>query len=293
MTFALALALAAGLAPSAMAARGLPGEPVTLVTSDSWTIVGRYSPSTEDDRLTFVLLHDGRGRKENWTLLARRMAAMGIGYLALDMRGHGASIQSPPGQPSTWRQFIVTRRDNPYEGIREDIAAAAAFLGTKGVPPEAVALGGADLGSSVALQYAALHPEVAMVFSLSPGLSYHEVATLNAVRAIKDRPMLFVVAEDDRKALAETSILYQFSRQVDGDQNATFIQVPRGHGTRMLAYDRGLIDKILDWMEDPTPLPAESTAPVEGLQPSATPVIQAGPDGGPAPAAAPDSSTEN
>ena len=62
------------------------------------------------------------------------------------------------------------------------------------MPHEAVALGGADLGGSLALKYAALHPEIAIVFILSPGMSYRDIATVNAVRAYKDRPVLFVVA---------------------------------------------------------------------------------------------------
>lgn len=275
MTQALALALslcgaAHGAAPSSAVApavapaaapakkppvREMPGELIELTTADGWTLSARYSPSKEEDQLTFILLHDGKGRMQNWQLIARKMAGRGVGFLALDMRGHGASVKAPPGKPASWREFIVTRRDNPYEGIREDIAAAAKYLESKGVPPDAVALGGADLGASIALKYAALHPEIAMLFALSPGMSYRDVPTINAVRAYKDRPLLFVVAEEDRKTVAEAAIMFQFARQSVGDENATMIQTTRGHGTLMLYYNKGLADKILDWIDTPVKAP--------------------------------------
>lgn len=275
---AAALALAAVPAFAAEtakkpASRELPGEAVEFQTSDGWTIVGRYSASKEEDQLTFILLHDGRGRMQNWYHFARKMAARGVGYLAIDMRGHGASIKAPPGKPASWREFIVTKRDNPYEDIREDIAAAAKFLEEKGVPPEAVAIGGADLGASVGLKYAALHPEIAMVFVISAGMSYRDIPTVNAVRAYKDRPILFVVGDDDRKAVAETAILYQFAKQSVGEQNATLIQAPRGHGTRVLYYNKGVMDQILEWIDTPVKAPdlSVSTDTAGGLDPSAPP----------------------
>ncbi|MBI3296538.1 MAG: alpha/beta fold hydrolase [Elusimicrobia bacterium] len=298
MTRALALALVVGSAaraaespaskPAAPAeavpakkppVREMPGEPVELLTADGWTLSGRYSPSKEEDQLTFVLLHDGKGRMQNWLFFCRKMAARGVGFLAVDMRGHGASVKAPPGKPATWRQFIVSRRENPYEGIREDIAAAAKFLEEKGVPPEAVALGGADLGGSVALKYAALHPEVAMVFVLSPGISYREVQTVNAVRAYKDRPILFVVADDDRKTVAEAAILFQFARQNAGEQNASLIQTARGHGTRMLYYNKGLMDQVLDWIDTPVKVPDVTTSTETFVGDGAAPDPAVSPDG--------------
>ncbi len=236
-------------------AKELPGEDMELQTADGWTIAARYSPSTEEDQLTFILLHDARGRMQNWYYLAKKMASRGVGYLALDMRGHGRSVKAPAGQPATWREFIVKKGDNPYEGVREDIAAAAKFLESKGIPAEAVALGGADLGGSLAMKYAALHPEIAMVFVLSPGMSYHDIPTVNAVRAYRDRPILFVTADDDRKSAAETAILYQFARQADGDQNVTLIRAAKGHGTRMLVFSKGLVDELLDWVDNPVKAP--------------------------------------
>ncbi|MBI5597891.1 MAG: alpha/beta fold hydrolase [Elusimicrobia bacterium] len=258
------------------ASRELPGEAVEFQTSDGWTIVGRYSASKEEDQLTFILLHDGRGRLQNWYHFARKLAARGVGYLAIDMRGHGASIKAPPGKPASWREFIVTKRDNPYEDIREDIAAAAKFLEEKGVPAEAVAIGGADLGASIGLKYAALHPEIAMVFVLSAGMSYRDIPTVNAVRAYKDRPILFVIGEDDRKAVAETAILYQFAKQAVGEQNAALLQAPKGHGTRILYYNKGVMDQVLDWIDSPVKAPdlsvsTDTLGGIEGSDPSAVP----------------------
>ncbi|MFH1725658.1 MAG: alpha/beta fold hydrolase [Elusimicrobiota bacterium] len=232
--------------------RELEGELVDIRTADGWTLSGRHFESSEEDKLTFILLHDARGRKQNWYWLARDMARRGIGYLAIDLRGHGLSQSAPEGQPSSWREFQVGKRRNDWDNMREDVAAAARFLTEKGVPEESIALGGANVGGSIALKYAALHPEIAMVFILSPGMSYREVLTVNAMRAYRDRPILLVVGDDDRRSSTETPILFEFAKRSVGEENATLMRVPRGHGTRMLYYSRKtLVPDILEWIDNP------------------------------------------
>lgn len=266
----LALAAALALAPIASAAppdgvststaakkkkrkrkqRVLPGEVVEFQTSDGWTLSARYLPANED-QLTFILLHDARGRRQNWYWLARKMRRKGIGYLAIDMRGHGLSQKPPEGKYPSWRKFKKTKRDNDWESIREDVKASVEFLERVGVPSETLALGGANVGGSVALKYAALHPEIEMIFLLSPGFSYREVLTVNAMRAYRNRPILLVVADDDRRSSTETPILFEFAKRAAGEENATLVRVKKGHGTRMLYYNKGITDRIVEWIEDP------------------------------------------
>ncbi len=230
--------------------RVLPGEVVEFQTSDGWTLSARYLAAKED-QLTFILLHDARGRRQNWYWLARKMRTRGIGYLAIDMRGHGLSQKPPEGKDPSWRKFKKTKRDNDWESIREDVKTSVEFLESAGVPSETIALGGANVGGSIALKYAALHPEVEMVFLLSPGFSYREVLTVNAMRAYKNRPILLVVADDDRRSSTETPILFEFAKRAAGPENATLVRVEKGHGTRMLYYNKGITDRIVEWIEDP------------------------------------------
>jgi len=108
LLLAASVALAAPAAPSKKRVRPLPGEALELKTKDGWTLSAVYLPA-KPDRLTFVLLHSFDGRKENWLPLARAMAAKGVGYLALDLRGHGASQNPPPGAEGQWWKFKVPR----------------------------------------------------------------------------------------------------------------------------------------------------------------------------------------
>jgi pimeloyl-ACP methyl ester carboxylesterase len=250
----VAFAAAADAAPKKRK-RELRGELVEIQTQDGWTLSARYLPSREEDQLTFVLLHESRGRKQNWYWLARQMARRGIGYMAIDLRGHGLSQNPPEGEEASYRKFRIQRGDNPWDRMRSDIDAAVAFLVEREVPIEAIALGGAEVGGSLALKYAALHPDVPMVFMISPGMSYKEVLTVNAMRAYRDRPILLAVAEDDRRSATETPILYEFAKRSAGDLNTTMLNAERGHGTRMLYYSRGIIPQILDWIDDPVKAP--------------------------------------
>ena len=252
----LAVAIPATVgAATAKKKRELRGELVEFQTTDGWTLSGRYFPSKEDDALTFVLLHESRGRKQNWYWLARSLARRGVGYLAIDLRGHGMSQNPPEGVDGSYRKFRVKRGDNPWDRMRGDVDAAVAWLVEQGVPIESIAVGGAEVGGSIALRYAALHPDVPMLFMLSPGMSYKEVLTVNAMRAYRDRPILLAVAEDDRRSATETPILYEFAKRSAGEDNATILSAERGHGTRMLYYSRGLIPQILEWIDEPMKAP--------------------------------------
>ena len=240
---------------SAKKKRELRGELVEFETKDGWTLSGRYFPSREEDTLTFVLLHEARGRKQNWYWLARKMARRGIGYLAIDLRGHGLSQNPPEGVEGSYRKFRTKRGDNSWKAMSADVDAAIGWLVEQGIPIESIALGGADVGGSIALRYAALHPDVPMVFMLSPGMSYKEVLTVNAMRSYRDRPILLAVAEDDRRSATETPILFEFAKRSAGEENATILNAERGHGTRMLYYSRGLIPQILEWIDEPVKAP--------------------------------------
>ncbi len=230
--------------------RSLPGEELTLQTRDGWTLTANYRPA-EPERPTLLLLHDVGARRQDWHPLVLAAIKRGFGFLALDFRGHGQSQRGPEGQPAQWNKFSTAKGNNEWENMREDLVAALAFLEGKGVAPEDVVLGGADVGSSLALKYAAVHKEISLVFLLSAGLSYREVLTVNAMRQFKGRPLLFVVAEDDRASGIATGLLSSIARQNLGEEHVTILKVPIRHGTKILAADKEISGKILDWIDEP------------------------------------------
>ncbi|MFA6091610.1 MAG: alpha/beta fold hydrolase [Elusimicrobiota bacterium] len=247
--------------------RQLPGEEVQFKTKDGWTITGNYFES-DQDRPTVMLLHDAAGRRQDWLPLASLLAKEGVGFLAWDMRGHGQSQNPPPEQPAQWNKFVVNKAYNEWDNMREDVAAAAAFLDEKGIPKEEIMIGGSDAGANIGLKYAAVHPEITAVFLLSPAINYKEVFAVNALRAYGERPILIVTAMDDRRFATEAGLLFGFAKQSAGEARAGLLQVEKKHGTKMFAAQKDLPQKLMEWILNPAPpeLPvpaAAAAAPAE------------------------------
>lgn len=251
LTLLLAAALVLPAVASAALKKGslvLPGLPVELMTLDGWTLNAKYLPS-RGDRKTFLLLHGTGRRKEHWSALVKSLVKEGFGYFALDFRGHGKSSTGPDGQPVSWKRFRVSKKHNDFMNMARDVEAAVAYLNEQGVAESQIGIIGSDVGSSIGLKYAAVHPEIPMALMLSPGLSYKEVLTVNAMRAYKNRPILMIYSEKDKISSKATPLLAGFARLSTGEANTTVINVERGHGTRMLR--RELIGQIIDWIFEP------------------------------------------
>lgn len=265
---ARARAAAPAPAPAAKAIE-LPGQDVDLKAADGWVLKARYREVFEPGKLTLVLLH-GRGmRKESWLRLARALSKAGLGYFALDLRGHGESQIGPDGQSAPWRAFKAKKNDNDYANMALDVQAAVAYLTTQeGVAEETIGLIGEDLGGSIALKYAAVHPKTPLLVMLSPGLAYQEIPIVNAVRAYKDRPVLMIYGELDRNASRAAPILYEFAKRSAGENNATLVSIPNTHGAKLLSS--AVVKQIVEWLRNPvkpeTP-PEVSTETLEAPQP--------------------------
>lgn len=286
---AAAPAPAAATAPRATM-RG--GEPVELRAVDGWVLRAAWGRA-QPGKPTVVLLHGTGQRKEDWRLMTRALSARGIGWLAVDMRGHGESRVSPSGERLNWHKLNAQRDLNDYEDMTRDAEAGVGWLAGQGVPEESIGLMGAEVGGSVAVKYAAVHPKVPFVVLLSPAVAWREVPIVNAIRAYKGRPILLVYSEADRRSSREAPILYQFARLSAGPDHAAQFVVAQERGTRMLRADRGLIAEIAGWIENPVPpAPAISAAAVAGAAvstgaASAASVSTATAPAAPAPAAAP------
>lgn len=287
-SFLLCAGLASAQAPAAVpapaakpkAAHELKGQDAVFKTQDGWTIEGKYLPA-QPDKLTLVLL-PGRGQTiAHWYLLARALEKAGYGYLAIDMRGHGQSNIGPDGLPHSFRDFKISKAQNDWDDMRFDVEAAFDWLKSQGVAEEHAAVIGDDVGGSVGLKFAAVHPGVGLFVWLTPGIRWQEVLTINAIRAYKGRPIMMVYSDLDRRSTAETSLLYNFAKMSPaGGKIAWASGVANVHGFKLAHYGP-VVSQIVDWLGNPvTPeppavstgtlgSPATGQAPVE--EPSATP----------------------
>jgi pimeloyl-ACP methyl ester carboxylesterase len=268
---ACALAGAAFAAePAAPPASVLPGDAVELKAVDGWTLKAVWRKA-DAGRPTVILLHGTGQRKEDWRPLARALDRQGTGFLAVDMRGHGESRTSPTGEAVSWKKLHATRDVNDYQDMTRDAEAGVGYLTGQGVAEDSIAVAGAEVGGSIAVKYAAVHPKVPFLIMLSPGLDWQEIPIVNAVRAFKGRPILLVYSEADKRSSKEAPVLYEFAKIAAGPDHAALIVVPEERGTRMLRADKGLIEQILAWIANPVPpAPAVSTTTAPGGAPAAS-----------------------
>jgi alpha-beta hydrolase superfamily lysophospholipase len=263
---------AAPATPPGMSPTGgpaLPGTPLEFKSVDGWTLHAVWEKAAEG-RPTLVLLHGTGQRKESWRPFALELARAGLGYIAVDLRGHGESRTTPGGDQINYRKLRASKAVNDYEDMTRDAEAAVNLLVSRGVAEETIAVMGAEVGGSVAVKYAAVHPKVPFVIMLSPGLAWQEIPLVNAVRAFKGRatPILMVHSEADKRSAKETPLLYAFAKNAVGERNATLIVEPLERGTRLFRANKDLAARVLAWIADPVqpvPPPAASTAAAAGV----------------------------
>jgi len=246
------------------------GEAVDLKAVDGWALKAVWQKAAEG-RPTLLLLHGTGQRKEDWRLFARALEKAGYGYMAVDMRGHGESRISPGGEILSYKKLRATKAVNDYADMTRDAEAAVAYLTVQGVPEEGIGVAGAEVGGSVGVKYAAVHPKTPFVIMLSPGLAWQEIPIVNAVRAFKGRslPLLLVHSEKDKRSSKETPLLYAFAKNSVGEKNTTLFVVTEERGTRLLKSNKGLTGRILAWIANPIAPepPAVSTDAASGSDP--------------------------
>lgn len=227
----LALALSF-LAASAGAAADLqPISSVTFKTADGWTLAGDYRPPLKNHKVV-VMIHNLSGSRTDWDVLAGRIAKLGLGTLAFDLRGYGKSLEGPHGTEAA-REFL----EDDWPATIKDVDAAIAFLGQKGIPERRVALAGSRVGANIAAMAAVRHPTAAWLLLLSPsddlhGLSVGDGGTLTT---------LLVASQDDTESMDVCN------RLVSADISRTLISATTGRGVALLG-DKAVLDKIMAWV---------------------------------------------
>ena len=222
---ALVFAAAAVAAPAAK-----PARTVSFVTDDGWTISASYRPPRRGGAV-LILAHGVGASKDEWEPLTERLSAAGVGTLALDLRGHGGSLKGPLGR-RTYESFDA---DGEWPRAAADLAAAAAWLKSRGAAESRIALGGASIGANLASRAAASRPKTPFLLLLSPGPDYRGVAL--------ERPRTRTLAgasPGDEYAHRTLAPLSTF-------EGVETFEAPSGHGAQMFS-DPATLDKIAAWV---------------------------------------------
>jgi len=226
--------------------------PVRFKTMDGWTIAGFYHPPqpernafprdaparsrfASDDRRhkgdVAILIHGvGAGHGE-WSDFEPRLWKLGMGTLAIDLRGHGESDHGPSGN-RVWSQFS----DIDWVAAKNDILAAVNFLRRRGFSKNRIGLIGGSIGANLASRAAVgLHLPWAVL--LSPGGQYRGVRL-----EIESGPHFCVAASP------QDGYAFQTGLALLEEPNVVFLQATSGHGAQMLAHPE-FVDSLLSWIK--------------------------------------------
>ena len=224
----LALLLAATAAAAAPPAPGAE-RAVSFPTKDGWTLSAFYRPPRKGG-VVLVLAHGVASGKNEWAGFTQRLAARGVGTLAVDLRGHGDSKKGPKGR----RDFTDFDASGEWPRTTADFDAAVDWLKARGFPEGRIAVGGASIGANLAAQAAADRPKTPFLLLLSAGPDYR------GVKLQKPRT----------KTLAGASpgdvYAYQTLRPLAAVPGVETFEAPSGHGVQMFA-DPATLDKIVAW----------------------------------------------
>ena len=243
---------------------------ITLTTQDGWKVAGWYVPSKTEPK-TVILLHDIGKDHRAFETFTGKLVARGIGYLALDLRGHGASVNK-----GGYRAFAKEGVDNEYNKMTRDVNAAVEFLQGKGVSEEDMMLVGVGMGANVAAKAASLWPSLGGLALLTPVTNFRDVLPIPSLRVYKG-PVFIAAAADDKKTFLEASVMRNVAFLNSGEGNVTFATAYDKKGHELL--DAWVSGELLQWILIPQkPLlspdvieqPEEQPASYEPIQSSDT-----------------------
>ncbi|MDR0646262.1 MAG: alpha/beta hydrolase [Elusimicrobiota bacterium] len=257
-------------------------EEIEINTEDEWIISGSYEPAAPAENAEnteniqpakyLLLLHDLGKDKTEFSKLGNKLKNAGFGFLAVDLRGHGKSINK-----GEQKQFIKTGVNNEFNQMVRDVTAAVYYLNGKGIATENIYLVGSGLGANIAAKSLIFTPDIAGIALLTPSLKMRGVLTISGIRMNK-KPVFIAVSSEDRKQMVEASIIHKAAFLSCGEGKVTFMTAYDLKGAEMI--NKYLTDEFLQWLKQPqlpeiiADIPEEENINVliqdaTGLQPSA------------------------
>ncbi|MCC7357302.1 alpha/beta fold hydrolase [Candidatus Uhrbacteria bacterium] len=215
-------------------------ERISFVTRDMMKIVGDWQPVPTLDGVA-ILVHMMSETRKSWGFLQRSLARKNIASLAIDLRGHGESIEDADGLLD-YKKFT----DDEHQMYSLDVQGALDWVRQKGISLDRIFLIGASIGANVSVAVLAEEPRMAGAVLFSPGKNYNGMEVLSDADNLSiDQALLIIAAEDDNQSFADTKELFDMAPVHD----KIFLPYKvAGHGTAILNADSSLADKISTWM---------------------------------------------
>ena len=207
------------------------GEEVKFKTGDGCLIAASYTAPARG-KLVFVNIHGLGSNRGEWGDFEKVLKARKAGWLSLDLRGHGQSLECA-GTKADYKAFGPA----DWTAAAKDIAAAVGWLKKRKIPASGTVLCGASVGANLALKAAIDYSfKPAAVIMLSPGFVYAGVAIEEYFLRPLPFPLLLAASPDDPYAWQSSMRLFEEARE-NSDQKlkVTFRQGVSGHGVNMFS----------------------------------------------------------
>ncbi len=236
----VALAAALAVLGAVLPAPAVPAAPVSSVSfraRDGVNIAASYYQPARRPAPCVILVHMLTRSREDWQVLASRLADAGIAALAIDLRGHGASGPDPRVDSSAASDLSPDLLD---------VQAARAFLASRpDLGVTSVGIAGASIGANLAVLAAAADPTIRSLVLLSPGLDYRNLHTEAAMKKYGERPALMIASHEDGYAARS---IRRLQKAGTGTREVQLVN-GAGHGTAMLSRQPDLVSVILEWFQ--------------------------------------------
>ncbi len=231
------LAGACLIAFTPVGATAAPVTSVTFRTSDGVQIAGSFYQPSRRPAPCVILVHMLTRSRDDWQVLASRLADAGIAALAIDLRGHGASGPDPRADANAAQDLSPDLLD---------VQAARLFLSTRSdLGVTTVGIAGASTGANLAILAAASDPTIRSMALLSPGLDFRNLHAEPALRKYGERPVLMIASQEDGYA---TRSVRRLEKAGTGTREVRLVN-GAGHGTAMLSRQPDLMSLIVEWFQ--------------------------------------------
>ncbi len=217
-------------------------EKVSLVTKDGVEIVGDHYKSDLTIGHTILAAHMMPADRKSWKDFAEVANLAGYDLLAIDLRGHGESVNKG-GQKIDYHNFT----DREHQESIKDLEAAMDFLSEKGIEESQMTLMGASIGSSLCLQLMKTNVNLYTGVLLSPGSNYRGIDTEAFATGLSGpQSVLLVGGDKDQQSYGSLKKLKSLIR----GSVETIVVPNEAHGTELFTGHPKLMVRILAWLNE-------------------------------------------
>ncbi len=210
---------------------------ITIKTNDGVIIVGDFeNPSGASHAV--ILLHMMPANRHSFKEFCGSLNKIGIATVAIDLRGHGQSINAIHDTNKNITLDYKKFSDKEHQASRLDVDGVMNFLKGKGFEEKSISFVGASIGANLSLDALIRYKDTQRALLLSPGLDYRGIKTLGLINQLSEQQKAWLISgEQDTYSMESVHTLHQ--KNPTQTKLSTF--PTDAHGTNLFALYPNLI----------------------------------------------------